>query len=204
MSICPKCGQNLPDGSAFCDHCGNPVNAPVQPQEPHTEPGFAAEPIAQQPSQPAAPQAGGFPQPPVQPWQPVQAFQPAAPVKPRKKFDRFYILLIISCAVVVVLIGATVTSLIALLSVRSELDGQNSYVNSLLDEIDELQVQADADELLTEKAQFMDDYIVIVPDDEEIYHKYDCYLLDDMKQFIAFNMAYADADGYTPCSDCIE
>ena len=27
---CPKCGNNVPDGSAFCNQCGTPLNSDIQ------------------------------------------------------------------------------------------------------------------------------------------------------------------------------
>jgi uncharacterized Zn finger protein (UPF0148 family) len=38
--ICPKCKKELPDGSKFCNHCGNPINTEQpkqQPQQPRVQ-----------------------------------------------------------------------------------------------------------------------------------------------------------------------
>ncbi len=34
--FCPNCGKELKEGMAFCQHCGNPLNA--QPKPPEAEP----------------------------------------------------------------------------------------------------------------------------------------------------------------------
>lgn len=34
--FCPKCGKELKEGMAFCQYCGNPLNA--QTKSPETEP----------------------------------------------------------------------------------------------------------------------------------------------------------------------
>ena len=72
--ICPKCGNQLPDGAGFCNICGAIFNnqPPVQPDQPTVQ-------LDQPPMQPPvqAPPAQAY-QPPVQP--PVQAYQP--PVQP--------------------------------------------------------------------------------------------------------------------------
>jgi len=42
--LCPKCSQELPEGSAFCNHCGANLNA--QPEPTHeTQPSSSAAPI---------------------------------------------------------------------------------------------------------------------------------------------------------------
>ncbi len=53
-----------------------------------------------------------------------------------------------------------------------------------------------------DKADFMDDHIVIVADDgTNIYHSYGCSKLDT-SSFWAFNTEAAKGDGYKPCSKC--
>ena len=87
--ICPNCGSQLPDGSAFCGNCGSAVNAPAQavpaqvdwqqqPMQPQPAP---QQGYQQQYGQQAAPQQGYQQQygqqPPVQPapqvWPPQTA-----------------------------------------------------------------------------------------------------------------------------------
>ena len=63
--FCSKCGKQNPDGAAFCDGCGNQLNAaPAAPQQPvYQQPPVAPQQPApgyyQQPARPAAP--GGNP-----------------------------------------------------------------------------------------------------------------------------------------------
>ena len=57
--FCPKCGQNVPDGVAFCPNCGAALNTPEAAPRPQYE--QPAAPMYQQPAapvyqQPAAPQ----------------------------------------------------------------------------------------------------------------------------------------------------
>lgn len=51
------------------------------------------------------------------------------------------------------------------------------------------------------KAEFMDNYVVIVGDSNNKYHKYGCEDLD-LSQFYAFNVENARAQGYRACSKC--
>lgn len=53
-----------------------------------------------------------------------------------------------------------------------------------------------------DKINFMDKYIVIVPDNTTIYHRYDCEYLDTSSSFLAFNIDNAKAQGYTACKHC--
>lgn len=104
--FCPKCGNQVPDGSKFCSKCGENLvsaapEAPVAPVPPVTpEP-----PVAQEP-----------PVAPVDPVTPPQP-QPAKPafVQPKKKLDKKLLIGIAAiAAVLVLLIGViTVISLIA-------------------------------------------------------------------------------------------
>lgn len=56
------------------------------------------------------------------------------------------------------------------------------------------------------KADFMDDYVVIVSTsggDSTLYHKYGCSELD-LDSFRVYNYKLAVAEGYEPCEKCIE
>ena len=53
-----------------------------------------------------------------------------------------------------------------------------------------------------DKINFMNKYIVIVPDNTTIYHRYNCKYLDSSSNFLAFNIDNAKAQGYTPCKHC--
>ena len=87
--FCSKCGQQLPDGSAFCSVCGAPqtVAAPQPAYQQPAQPVYQ-QPVYQQPAQPVYQQP--VYQQPAQPvyQQPVyqqpmyqQATQPALPMK---------------------------------------------------------------------------------------------------------------------------
>lgn len=53
-----------------------------------------------------------------------------------------------------------------------------------------------------EKMDFYDEHVVFVEDDGTmLYHTYDCYRFDK-DNFFAFNVAYAEAEGYAPCDQC--
>ena len=51
------------------------------------------------------------------------------------------------------------------------------------------------------KARFMDNYVVIVGDSNNRYHKYGCEDLD-LSYFYAYNIENAKAQGYRACSKC--
>lgn len=53
-----------------------------------------------------------------------------------------------------------------------------------------------------EKLDFLDEYIVMVEDDNtDLYHKYECYKFKG-KDFWAYNIDQAEALGYEPCPYC--
>lgn len=82
--FCPKCGTNAPEGSKFCETCGNnmqqtePTEILEQPEAQQEQAAAAPQPVAQ----PQAPVYQPKPQPPVykpQPQAPVYQPQPQAP-----------------------------------------------------------------------------------------------------------------------------
>ncbi len=54
-----------------------------------------------------------------------------------------------------------------------------------------------------DKVSFMDEYVVIVPADTNIYHKYDCKYLD-LSSFLVFNIDNAKSEGFKACKHCIK
>ena len=59
-------------------------------------------------------------------------------------------------------------------------------------------------ELVSEKIQFFDTYVVFVEDDgTNLYHKYDCKRFKG-NSFWAYNLAAADDNGYRPCPLCCD
>lgn len=53
------------------------------------------------------------------------------------------------------------------------------------------------------KSNFMDDYIVIVPTNTYVFHKYGCQYLD-ISSFLAFNIENAKGLGYVACKHCVK
>jgi hypothetical protein len=51
--------------------------------------------------------------------------------------------------------------------------------------------------------RFLHKYAVVVTTAGKKYHHYGCYHIED-RQFYIYNIAAAEAKGYTPCLDCIE
>ncbi|MBR5116349.1 MAG: zinc ribbon domain-containing protein [Lachnospiraceae bacterium] len=59
--FCPNCGNQLPDGSAFCDSCGTQLGGSQQPQMQAPQGGYAQQTQGGFVQQPASQQAqGGF------------------------------------------------------------------------------------------------------------------------------------------------
>lgn len=74
--FCPKCGNQVADGSSFCTACGAQLNAPAPAVEPISVPAQASAPEAPVSVQPVA-----VPEVPA-PVQPVTAPEVPAPVQP--------------------------------------------------------------------------------------------------------------------------
>lgn len=87
--LCPNCGADVPEGSKFCQKCGNPMPVaaaqptPAQPVTP-VQPVTPAQPV--QPTQPVQPQQ--FDQQPTQPVQPQQFTQQAQQPTQPQQFDQ--------------------------------------------------------------------------------------------------------------------
>ena len=47
--FCPKCGTNLPDGTAFCMNCGTSITAQPNTQQPNAQQSFGQQSFGQQP-----------------------------------------------------------------------------------------------------------------------------------------------------------
>lgn len=80
----------------------------------------------------------------------------------------------------------------------SELESEIQFIESSMED---LYYEGSA---YMEKAFFMDDHVVIVPDDgSEVYHKYGCPNCDiSMNSFWIYNTQAAISWGYTPCPYC--
>ena len=58
-------------------------------------------------------------------------------------------------------------------------------------------------DLLRERAEFLDNYVVIVGDNgSKYYHKYECGLWRACESIWIYNEEAARQDGYKPCSIC--
>lgn len=56
----------------------------------------------------------------------------------------------------------------------------------------------------TKKLDFLDSWVVIVPNNTRIYHKYGCEYLDLSDSILVFNPENAKGQGFVPCSHCIK
>lgn len=224
MLICPTCGRQLPDGSLFCEQCGSRL---VQPQ---TQPAASNTPNAAGNEAPAAKQSAPATQVPPSPFTPYQPpvqrsaatpgptshSAPAASSTPlaaatqvaktKKPVNKFFILFLAACAVVVVLIGVSVFELFSINGLQADLadrDATISSQNALLDDYEtQLADYEGIDANSIEKAEFLDEFIVLIPSGDTHYHSYDCPELADMDTFRAFNIALAEYEGFTPCPTC--
>ena len=83
-------------------------------------------------------------------------------------------------------------------------EGQKKDIITLQSKITSLQNEQDPFATVTaySKAEFMDNYVVIVPDDgKKMYHKYGCSKLS-LSYFWVYNIEAAKDQGYKPCSYC--
>ena len=84
-------------------------------------------------------------------------------------------------------------------SIQDTLNYKSKRITSLSADVKKYRARANE---YKDKADFMDDYIVIVPDDgTNLYHSYGCSKLDT-SSFWAFNTEAAKGEGYKPCSKC--
>lgn len=83
--FCPNCGNQVPDGQAFCSNCGTKMQAPVAPQQPVQQPTYA-QPVQQPVQQPI--QQSTYAEPVQQPVyaQPVQQVAPVAQADVHENF----------------------------------------------------------------------------------------------------------------------
>ena len=51
---------------------------------------------------------------------------------------------------------------------------------------------------------FYHDYAVIVPTEDDSYHRYGCPNIDENDSFWIYNINAAESRGYTPCPECID
>lgn len=116
--------------------------------------------------------------------------------------------------IVYMLMGALIVSVITLIAsavyindISSKLNykdtqikGLNTTITNNQKRLSNLQKKYDN---IQPKSEFMDNYIVIVPKNTNIYHKYDCKYLD-VSSFYAFNIENARSQGYVACKHCIK
>lgn len=142
--FCQRCGQQVPDGSTFCTHCGASL-----------EGGAAPTPAAAAPT--SAPTAGpGLTQsmPPVAP----------APQKPKSKAP---IVIAVACAAVVLLGGGTVFALTMLSGPKSS-DTQISVIDTGSSDEKDSSAKKKDDKSKSKEPSSADDEAV--PEDESAYY----------------------------------
>jgi hypothetical protein len=74
--FCPKCGTNVPEGSKFCETCGNNMQTAAEQTE------IQEQPVKPQEPAPVAPPPVQRPQPQSQPVYQTQPQSPVYPLKP--------------------------------------------------------------------------------------------------------------------------
>ncbi len=158
----------------------------------------AQEPQDAMPEQPQAPQSdpqmgAGSPPPPSNPtYSPYDT-------PPKKPVNGMMIGMIVASvlAVVFAIFGFMQASKVKQIS--DELATKEATIASLSSQLDQAQAKAD---LAQGKADFMDEYVVIVfQDDPTHYHKFGCIPVAE-KTFWVFNKNYAEYMGMTPDPAC--
>lgn len=119
--------------------------------------------------------------------------------KDAKKKKRNKSTIILSVFLCLSLIGCGVLGYIAirkanLVAFKSEvIKNKNNSIDYYENEVD----------LLRERAEFLDNYVVIVGDNgSKYYHKYECGLWRSCDSILVYNEEAARQDGYKPCSIC--
>lgn len=100
---------------------------------------------------------------------------------------------------------ALVILILYILNIKDTLSFKNTEISNLNARIKNLNKKISTYydyEELKEEADFMAEFVVIVPDNTSIYHKYGCKYLD-LTSFLIFNIDNAEEQGYNPCSHCI-
>lgn len=112
-----------------------------------------------------------------------------------------YSLIIVICIETIAILGFGIYSY----SKNSKLNQKNTQIGTLKEN-----AENNADSFYKilynsqkSKIEFMDEYVVIVPENTNIYHKYDCKYLD-ISNFLVFNLENAQAQGYVACKHCIK
>ena len=86
---------------------------------------------------------------------------------------------------------------------KTDLNNKQNQINTLNTTV--INQKVDYEEIwdLREQVDFMNKYIVIVPSNTNVYHKYGCQYLDT-SSFSAFNITNAKGQGYVACTHCIK
>lgn len=80
--FCPKCGTNVPEGSKFCETCGNNMQVAVEQADVQIQPEAPQEPAAIEPQPVQQPQPQSQPVYQPQPQPQPQSQSPVYPLKP--------------------------------------------------------------------------------------------------------------------------
>ncbi len=141
------------------------------------------------------PQMGeGSPPPPP----PNQTYSPYD-TPPKKPVNGMMIGMIVACVLAVAFAVFGFMKAGEAKKISDQLDSKDATIASLSSQLDQAQLRAD---FAQEKADFMDEYVVIVfQEDQSHYHKYGCISIDD-RTFWVFNKNYAEYLGIEPDPAC--
>ncbi len=210
---CSKCSQEIPDNSLFCTFCGEkivPTQTPPASAETvaNTQQNFSNNPYSS-----SSPQYNTDPGNYTQKKEPAQSgictvcggqIDPGTKRctrcgKSYAKSSGLMIALIAVSCVAVILAGTTIFTSVKFKSAKESIASQQSTIASQQSTIDGL------NETINDykpKAEFMDEYVVIVVEgDTKYYHKFGCPAIAD-KTFWVFNVNYAVYQGYTADPYC--
>ncbi len=113
------------------------------------------------------------------------------------KFPKMTKGIIIPASICLVLIASNIVLSVYLVNFNSTISTQRELLRDRNDRITSLEKSV---KIYREMAEFMDDYVVFVVENNDKYHKYSC---EDFKgSFRAYNITAAKNQGYRPCSKC--
>lgn len=228
--ICNKCNQPLPDDSEFCQYCGVKLESLANNEETvsNTAPVVENTKVTEEITEIHTPDKTLCIQQelPLEDITPIPALDKA---DKKKRFCKMCGGLIdrgskkcTSCGkqyfklhklskrttifmiICFILVSLNVFQCIFLAESRGTVSTQrgviakkNAEITQLKKDVEEYKKQAEEN---SKKAKFLDDYIVLIGEKNNKYHKYDC--ADFQGSFHAYNISAAKAEGYRACSKC--